>query len=306
MRVIEIPAYGPPEVLRLAERPDPAAGPGEVVVAIAAASVNAADWKIRTGASVHGATLPHVPGRDFAGTVIAAGQGADLPIGTDVFGVCPPETEGAYAERIAISANHVAAMPAGLTFVQAAACALAGLTAMVGLAECLQVRPGERVLVQGGAGGVGSMAVQLARHLGARVAATARAENHDYLRGLGAEQVVDYRTADLVAALDGMDAVFDCVGPATLASTFSVLRPGGRAAFIGMGRHAPPSPRPDTLSLKPDVRRDRGRLDRLAALLASGAMRPPQIRTLPLGQAAQAHRQSEAGHVRGKLVLVTG
>lgn len=304
MRVIEIQGTGGPEMLRVAERPDPVPGPGEVVVDVHAASVNAADWKVRRGSAILDPRFPHVPGRDFSGVVGAVGDGADLSVGDEVFGVCPLGTEGAYAEKIAIAAEYVTRKPEGWSHVEAAAIALAGLTAMVAIEDCLVLHPGERILIQGGAGGVGGMAVQIAHHLGATVGATARSENHDYLRELGADHPIDYRSEDVAEAFGACDAAFDTVGGGTVPSTFAALKPGGRAAFIAIGRTPPEPERGDVASLRPDVYRSRERMDRLARLAATGVIRPPQIETMPLANAVRAHEASEAGHVRGKIVLL--
>lgn len=304
MRVIEIEGTGGPEVLRMAERPDPRPGAGEVVVDIHAASINAADWKVRRGSAILDPEFPHVPGRDFSGVVSSVGDGTDLAVGDEVFGVCPLGTEGAYAERILTRAEYVTARPEGWSHVEAAAIALAGLTAMVAIEDCLALRPGEKILVQGGAGGVGSMAVQIAHHIGARVGATARSSNHDYLRELGADRPIDYRSEDIAEVFGGCDAAFDTVGEQTVASTFAVLKPGGRAAFIAMGGTPPAPPRDDLASLKPDVHRSRARMERLARIAASDVIRPPQIETMPLADVVRAHELSEAGHVRGKIVLL--
>lgn len=304
MLVMEFHDYGGPEVLKAAERPTPEPGPGEVLVEIRAASVNAADWKVRRGKALHRHPLPHVPGRDFSGVVVALGAGADLALGDEVFGVCPQETEGAYASHILFPAELLGPKPGSLSHVETAAGALTGLTSMVGLEDTLEVRAGEKVLIQGGAGGVGGMAVQLAHHLGCIVAATARAENHDYLRKLGADQPIDYRTADLGAVLGDCDAALDCVGGATVAGTFAALKPGGRAAFIGSGATAPEPERADVTALRPKVTRSRERLARVARYFDTGAWQPPEIEAMKLTEAARAHAESEAGHVRGKIVLV--
>jgi NADPH:quinone reductase-like Zn-dependent oxidoreductase len=305
MRVIEIQGFGGPELMRVVERPDPVPGAGEVIVDILAASVNAADWKVRRGSAIMKINLPHVPGRDFSGVVSAVGAGADLEVGDAVFGVCPIGIEGAYAEKIAIGADCVTRKPEDWSHVEAAAIALAGLTAMVSLEDCLGLRAGERVLIQGGAGGVGGMAVQIARRIGADVGATARAENHDYVRELGADRAIDYRSGDIAAVFGGCDAVLDTVGEATMGTSFAALKPGGRAAFIAMGRTPPAPPRDDVSSAKPDVYRSRARMERLADLAATGAIRAPQIETMKLADVGRAHEASETGHVRGKIVLVT-
>lgn len=305
MLVVEMKEYGGPEVLKIAERPDPKAGPGEIVVDIVATSINAADWKTRRGSSRFDRALPHVPGRDFSGVVSACGDNVRFKIGDAVFGVCLASDEGAYAEKIAISETQVTYLPACLNHVQTAAIALAGLTAQVSIVDCLKVRPGEKLLIQGGAGGVGSMAIQIAKAAGAHVGTTGRFENHDYLRALGADVTIDYRSEDIAQVFGDCDAVFDCVGPATLDTTFAALRVGGRAAFIGMGRTAPTAP-PNITSLIPDVHRNRARMERLAALFETDAFRPPFITIMPLANVAKAHTQSEAGHIRGKIVLETG
>ena len=162
---------------------------------------------------------------------------------------------------------------------------------------------GEIILIQGGAGGVASIAIQIAKHLGAKVITTAGAANHAYVRAMGADMVIDYRTQDFTREVESCDAVFDTVGGEAAVRSFAALRHGGRAAFIASGPSAPAPPRADVVSLRPDVRRDRTHLERLLALVLSGAIRPPEITLYPLSQAASAHAVSEGSHLRGKLVL---
>ena len=205
-------SFGGPEVLQYGDLPDPVPGAGEVVVDIHAASVNAADWKMRAGQYSAGIAFPHVPGRDFSGVVAALGEGAqDFKAGDAVFGVCEVPREGAYAGKIAIRQQILASKPERLTHVQCAAVALAGLTALVSLEDTLGLKAGETILIHGGAGGVGGFAIALARHLGARVLTTASAANHDYVRSLGADQAIDYRVQDFARLVSGCDAVFDTV-----------------------------------------------------------------------------------------------
>ena len=293
--------FGGPEVLEYGELADPAPGAGEVLIEIHAASINAADWKMRAGQYGAAVSFPHVPGRDFCGVMVSSG--AFFKPGDAVFGVCEVPREGAYAERIAIREAIVARKPERLSHVQSAAIALAGLTAVVSLEETLQLKRGETILVQGGAGGVAGFAIGLAKHLGARVITTASAQNHDYVRKLGADEVIDYRTQDFTRLVKDIDAVFDTVGGDVTTRSFALLRPGGRLASIAVGGAAPASPRSDVKSLRPKVDRDRRRLDRVAQLVTEGALALPQITEYPLAQAAEAHRVSEARHLRGKLVL---
>jgi NADPH:quinone reductase-like Zn-dependent oxidoreductase len=296
--------HGAPEVLEYGELPDPAPAAGEVLVDIRAASINAADWKMRAGQYPARVDFPHVPGRDFSGVVAALGEGArDFKVGDAVFGVCEVPREGAYAEKIAIRQAIVARKPAEVTHAQCAAVALAGLTALVSLEETLALKRGETILIQGGAGGVAGFAIALAKHLGARVITTASAANHDYVRSLGADQAIDYRTQDFTKLVAGCDAVFDTVGGEVTQKSFAVLRPGGRLASVAAGGSAPPSQRADVTSLRPKVDRDRRRLDRVAELVAKGIVPVPPIVEYPLAEAAAAHRVSEARHLRGKLVL---
>ena len=295
---------GGPEVMQYGDVPDPVAKPGQVLIDVHAASVNGADWKVRAGHYAPITDFPYIPGRDFSGVVSALGDGVkDFAIGDAVFGVCDVGQEAAYAEKVAIKSAIVARKPESLSHVECAALALIGLTALCSVEDTLQLRAGETILVQGGAGGVASFAIQVSRHLGARVITTASAANHDYLRRLGADQVIDYNAQDFIQAVSGCDAVFDTVGGEVAKRSFAVLRPGGRAAFIASGNAAPASPRADVVSLRPKVGRDRAHLDRIAALVTGGAVRVPEITTYKLSEAAAAHVVSEGRHLRGKLVF---
>ncbi len=303
MKAVYIEQYGGPDVVKYDDQPDPVAATGEVVIDVVAASVNGADWKVRAGN--YGYTkFPLGLGRDFSGVISALGPGVDdFKIDDDVFGVCEQGQEGAYAEKLAMKAAIVAKKPAALSHVNAAALALTGLTAVISIEDTLKLQRGETVLIQGGAGGVASFAIQLAKHIGARVITTTSAANIDYVRALGADQVIDYNAQDFTKVVNGVDAVFETVGGDVTQKSFAVLKPGGRAAFIASGPQAPASPRSDVAALRPQVKRSRRHLQRIAELFAAGAIRPPEVKLYRLSDAKEALRVSEARHFRGKLVF---
>src|SRR3981189_1684567 len=262
MKAAFIERPGGREVLKFGEMPDPVAASGEVVVDIVAASVNGADWKVREGKSNRLARFPYILGRDFSGVVSVVGEGvSDLRVGDEVFAVCDVGQEGAYAEKIAIKAAIVASKTASLSHVDAAAVALAGLTAICTIEDTLKLKAGETILIQGGAGGVASFAIQLAKHLGARVITTASASNHDYLRKIGADEVIDYNAVDFTKVVSDCDAIFDTVGGDVAQRSFTVLKSGGRAAFIASGAQPPKPDRGDVVALRPSVGRDRTHLE---------------------------------------------
>jgi len=302
MKAIFFMQNGGPDVLQYGDQPDPVAGEGQVLVDIHAASVNGADWKTRSGYHAPTKKFPHIPGRDFSGVISAVGRGVtEFKPGDEVFGVSLHTDESCYAEKIAINAAIVTRKPAQLSHLEAAALGLIGLTAIVSVDNALQVKAGQTVLVQGGAGGVASFALQFAKHLGARVITTCSAGNIDYVKSLGADQVIDYNAVDFTTVLKDIDAVLDTVGGTVAQNAFKVLRRGGRAAFIN--GPAPTPPFDDMASLKPDATRKREHLDRIVALVTAGAVKLPQITPYALTDAAAAHRVSEGRHLRGKLVF---
>jgi NADPH:quinone reductase-like Zn-dependent oxidoreductase len=306
MKAILLTGHGGTDKLQFGDAPDPVAGTGEVVVDIHAASVNAADYKMRLGGAHYqtgGLKFPHILGRDFSGVVSAVGPGADLKIGDEVVGVTIPGTEGAYAEKIAIKAAIIARKPAKLSHAEAAAMALTSLTAIWALEDTAQLKRGETILIQGGGGGVAGFAIQLAKHIGATVITTASARNHDYVRKLGADRVIDYEKEDFTTLGRICDVVFDTVGGEVQVRSYEVLKPGGRLVWIAAAPAGFTPNRGDVQVLRPKVDRDRAHLDRMAELLAAGAVWPPAITRYKLSQAAEAHRVSEGRHLQGKLVL---
>ncbi len=303
MKAAYIEQYGGPEVLKVGDLPDPSPGPGQIVVDIVAASVNGADWKVCAGEYKHPG-FPVILGRDFSGVVSAVGADVkDLKVGDEVFGVLETGRDGTYCEKIVIGAAIVAKKPAALSHVDATALALTGLTAIRAIEDTLKLKAGETIVIQGGAGGVAAFAIQLAKHLGARVITTASAANHAYLGELGADQIIDYKATDFRKVVSNVDAVFDTVGGDVAMQSFEVLKPGGRAAFIASGAQAPKPDRGDVISLRPAVSRDRPALERVAELYRTGVVKAPPVRLFKLSDAVEAVGISKARHLKGKLVF---
>jgi NADPH2:quinone reductase len=306
MRAWRIHGYGGPEVVALEEAPLPRPAPGELLVRVRAASVNPIDWKMRRGllAGVFPLAFPRTLGRDCAGKVEALGEGVTgFDPGTRVAGVADPRTEGTHAEFALLPAIQAAPVPAGLDDAAAASLCVAGLSAYVALVEVAQVEPGQRVLVHSGAGGVGSLAIQIAAHLGAEVFATAGAASREYCLGLGAARVIDYRNEDFVAAAAPCDAVLDTIGGETHLRSARALRPGGLLVAL----HAAPIPaaprREDVRVVTAQVQPTRARLERLFRWAATGVLRAQVGRSFAFEDAPRAYAASETGHARGKLVI---
>ncbi len=311
MRAIAIDDFGGPERMQLRELPDPKVGPDFVRIRVQAAGVNPVDAKVRQG-RLEGAFPHHFPligGWDAAGVVDAVGPAVvGLGPGDEVYAYCR-KTEiqwGTYAELVSIPAAAVARRPGSIGVVGAGGIPLAGLTAWQALNEGAELQPGQTVLISAAAGGVGHFAVQLARERGARVVGTASEANHEFVRSLGADAVVDYRLPGFEDALheaapDGYDAALDVVGGDGLAAARAVLRPGGR--LVSIVDPQPAAGRDDLHGHYIFVRPSATELDELALLVDEERLRVEVARILPLAEAAEAHREIEAGHVRGKLVL---
>ncbi|MFF7939523.1 NADP-dependent oxidoreductase [Nocardia gamkensis] len=287
-------AFGGPEVLEVVEVDRPRPGPGEVLVRVAATSVNAADWKVRAGLLGKLGDPPLTLGLDVAGVVEELGAGVDrFAIGAPVYGMV---FGGANAEYVVAQAHTLAAAPRNIDLVHAAALPTAALTAWQALAA---LGAGECVLVHAAAGGVGHLAVQIARHRGAHVIGTARAVNHEYLRGLGADEVIDYTAVDFGAAVRDVDFVLDLVGGAYGSRSLPVLRPDGRLIDT-QGSDAEADPRYERFYVEPSA----VSLREITTMVERGHLRATIDQVLPLSDAAKAHELGESGRVRGKIVLV--
>ncbi|MFF4354417.1 NADP-dependent oxidoreductase [Streptomyces sp. NPDC001530] len=284
--------------------PRPVASAGEVLVAVRSASITLGElgWDATWTDSFDGSGSPRtpiIPSKEVSGVVAELGQEVtDWAVGDEVYGLIPFTRDGAAAEFVAVPAAVLAAKPPRLDHDRAAALPLAGLTAWQGLVGHGGLRSGSRVLVHGGAGGVGSVAVQLAAALGASVTATAAAGAADFVRELGAEQVVDYRTERFEEHVKDMDLVFDTVGGDTQDRSWQVLRPGGLLVSIV----APPDPSKEG-GVFFVVEPDRAGLDELSRLVEVGKLNPRVDRVVPLAETARAYAALEDGHRRGKIVL---
>lgn len=303
MRAMTYAGYGTPDVLSLTEQPRPKVGPGEVLVRVRSASVNPVDWKLMSGGldAVMDVRFPVVPGWDVAGVVEAVGfDTPEFAPGDEVIAYARKDYVhgGTFAEYVTVPARSLAPKPRSLSWDEAAGLPLAGLTAWRVLKR-LGVGEGDTVLVHGAAGGVGSLGVQLARSLGARVIGTASERNHERLRDLGAEPVTyGDGLAGRVRALapGGVDAVADFVG-GVLDATLAVLAPDGRHASIADGSVA------ENGGSYIWVRPDGVELGELADLADAGVIRVPVARTFPLEELADAFRFSAEGHAAGKVVV---
>ena len=306
MKAINIKSFGGSDVLQIQEIPKPEPKPGEILVEVHAASVNPADCKMREGAYPVSSdfSFPSSIGRDFSGVVAKCGMRVNnVKVGDPVFGVLPRGVEGTYQEYLKIDHNLVVAKPENLSHTEAAALALTGLTSLVSIEESLKLQSNERILIHGGAGGVGSFSVQLARHIGSEVITTASQVNHEYLLNLGANQVIDYNKDDFTKILKNIDVVFDLIGGDVHVRSWKVLKPNGRIAYIAPLSNKPNSPPTGIQVIRPDVQRDKLFLLKILDLVGSGAVQVPQIETYPFALVRKAHDSVDTQHVRGKIVL---
>ncbi|HJM48768.1 MAG TPA: NADP-dependent oxidoreductase [Alphaproteobacteria bacterium] len=307
MKAIQFDHHGGPEVLHYRDLPDPEPGPGEVLIAVHAASVAPGDWKVRAGLlqEIFPQTFPTIPGRDGAGTVVALGSGvSDMAIGDEVCFITAHTENGAYTELVVRAAAEVVRRPANVSFTEAAAAVHAGVCAWIPLMESVTITAGQRVLVHGGSGGVGGMAVQIARNLGAEVTATCRAANAEYVRSLGADTVVAYDEQDFATELRDYDVVLDLLGSDIHRRSYAVLKPGGSLVWLIAKPIEDLGAEYGVKVLRSDIHDAIYVLQAVLDLVASGAVRPQVGRTLPLSQAAEAQHLLEAGeHSRGRIVL---
>jgi NADPH:quinone reductase-like Zn-dependent oxidoreductase len=306
MKAILIRAFGGPEVMEFAETPEPMPGPTEIVVEVHAASVNPVDLKMRDGSmNQYGALkLPRILGRDFSGTIAAVGSGiSDLRPGEAVFGIADRLKDGTHAETHVIDAGLVARKPKALTHIAAAALGVAAASALTALESAAQVKAGDRVLIHAGAGGVGHFAVQYARRKGAHVIATARADNHEFVRSMGAHEAVDYTAVDFAEAARDCDVVLDTLGGEAHFRSMACLKPGGTLVWLNAAPLPEKAPRTDIKVVHAIVKAARPQMERIGQLAAESTLRPHVTATFPLERAAEAYAMVATGRTRGKVVL---
>ena len=318
MRAVRYRRFGPPEVLEVVDVDPPEPAAGEIKVHVAAASLNPLDWKIRDGHLRFVPVLARPPrgtGTDFAGEIVAIGGGpGPRHVGERVFGSLSPfGRQGSCAEFVTLPAHHAVAMPPSLTFEQAATLPVAGGTAVQALADDARLIAGQRVLVTGGAGGVGHFAVRYAKHLGAHVTATCSSSNVEFVSGLGADRVIDYTRTDVLACGETFEVVFDAVNALDWRRARRLLVPGGlylgtagsTAAAIGTGVGAFVSSIAGGIRVRNlMLRANDASLQRLAALAAAGVLQPQVERRIGLDEVAEAQRAMQRGHGRGKFVVL--
>lgn len=316
MKAIILQEFGGSDTLHVADVPRPEPKAEEILIRVSHAGVNPVDWKIREGylQTMFPHRFPLIPGWDAAGTVESLGSSVQgFALGDRVYAYCrKPEVQwGTYAEFVAMRADAVAKIPDTLAFDDAAGIPLVGLTSWQVLFDTAQLRPGQTVLIHAGAGGLGSLAIQFAKHAGARVIVTASAANHDYVRALGADDAIDYTSEDFTAAVrarhpQGIDLVFATVGGKVLEDSYAVLAKGGMLVSV-VGR--PSQEDGDRWGVRLGyvfVSPNGDQLREIASLVERGKVRLPAKTVLPLDDAAKAQDLSRAGKTRGKVVLAVG
>ena len=308
MRAISQNTLGGPEVLTEVELPKPTPAQSQLLVRVHAAGLNPTDWKHRAGGGWLGEP-PFVLGWDVSGVVEAVGVGVTLfKPGDEVFGMLPyPHGAGSFAESVTGPARAFAAKPTKLDHVQAAAVPLAALTAWQALVDTARLRSGQRVLIHAAAGGVGHFAVQIAKSLGAHVIGTASAGKHEFLRDLGADEVIDYRETDFAEAVRDVDVVLDSLAGDTATRSLRTLRKDGiLVTILPVGQDAliAEAERAGVRAVPMLVEADHAGMTAIAELIEKGELRPVVAGSFPLAEAAKAHALGETGRTSGKLVLV--
>ena len=306
MKAIRMHEFGGPEVLKLEDAPRPEPADDEVLVKVYAAGINPVDWKIREGQRKEKfpTTFPLTPGWDVSGEIEKVGHNVkNFRKGDEVYGRPDPTKNGAYAEYLVVKADQMSFKPKTIDHEKAAGVPLAGLTAWQGLFDYGELEAGQKVLIHGASGGVGTFAVQFAKWKGAYVIGTASEENSDFLKQLGADEVIDYKKEKFDAKLNNIDLVFDTIGGETQRRSIKVLKNGGRLVTTL-------KPENDEAAKVKNIQVEGftaqsypKELEEIAQLIDAGKVKPVIAKIMPLEEAAKAQELSESGHIRGKIVL---
>jgi alcohol dehydrogenase len=308
MRAAQLTQYGGIEAIQFTtEAAKPTAATGQVLVKVEAASVNAIDWKIREGMMQQMAqvTFPATLGGDLAGTVVEVGEGVEgVAIGQEVYGQTNPFSGlGSFAEFAPIAAANLASKPTSFDFAQAAALPLTAVSAYQALVETLHLEKGQKILIHGGAGGVGSFAVQLAKHLGAYIATTVAPEDVAFAKSLGADEVIDFTTQKFEENLHDYDAVFDTAGGDAYQKSFAILKQGGQIVSMVMPADEALMKEHDVTAYPQFTRVTTEHLQKVAELADQGVFTPAIDKVFPLEKTADAIEYLRLGHHRGKVVI---
>ncbi|MER6077987.1 NADP-dependent oxidoreductase [Streptomyces sp. NPDC001833] len=307
MRVITQQSLGGPEVLTVVDVPEPRPLPTEVLVRVKAIGLNPLEARLRAGEFPLLGRPPFVLGWDISGVVEEASQSWRFRPGDEVFGMpLFPRAANAYAEVVSAPAAHLVRKPASLSHVEASALPVVGLTAWQGLVDLGGVTEGDRVLVHGGGGGVGHVAIQIAKAFGAHVITTAAGNKREFVEGFGADEIIDYTAVDFTEAVGDIDVVLDTIGGDTVERSLDVLRPGGHLVTAVaeedtelIARYEAAGMRFSGIAVDPDPVALRG----LVELVEQGRLRVHVQETFPFERVADAHRLLDGGHLQGKLVL---
>jgi len=308
MKAVQINSYGGPEVLEINEASNPVVGEGQVLVEVYAAGINPIDYKIRAGYLKEYVPLqfPVTIGGDFSGVIVALGNNiSNFKIGDEVYGQAGILNggSGSFAEFALANTEKISAKPKSLTFVEAGALPLAGVSALQAVEDEIKPRKGQKILIHGGAGGIGTIAIQIAKALGAYVATTASSDDKKYVKSLGADEIIDYKNQNFEEILKDYDAVFDTVGGETTDKSFNVLKKGGIIVSMGGQPDEKLTKDHEVTAIGQNTDANPKRLSRLAELVDSGKIKVKVDKVFPFEQVKEAFYYMEQGHPRGKVVL---
>lgn len=308
MKAAQVAKYGGPEVIEIMDIDKPVAKTNQVLVEVHAASLNPFDYKVCSGAyqKFIPLVLPYTPGGDFSGVIVELGDDVqNFKIGDEVFGTAQVAggASGSLAEYAAANAAQVALRPKKASHSEVAASVLVGVSALQAINEHIKLKNGQKILIHGGAGGIGHMAIQYAKHLGVYVATTVRGADADFVKGLGADQIIDYQKQNFEEVIKGYDAVFDTVGGEQYTKSFQVLKAGGILVSMVQQPDKELSNRYDVKAIYQNSDTNNQTLQKLGGLIDKGILKAHIDKEFPLTQTVEAFKHLEAGHPRGKIVI---